>query len=136
MRASEFITEHADAMADGIGSSMGGGKHRPNAKLNKIQHAAIPGLKTTPDLPSHYYDMYRLGIHMAGSPDNQKMDPRSAVANQMAMVAYSKADADIINKSAKEMGIDLNVLSDTGSKELDDTNTKSPTLNPGPIKRK
>lgn len=133
MRAFEFIIEHVDAVVDGSGI---GGPHKTNAKLNKIQHDAIPGMKTAPDLPSHYYDMYRLGVHMAGSPAKQKMDPRSAVANQMAIIAYSAADAEIINKSAKDMGIALNVLSDAGSTELADTNTKSPALNPGPIKRK
>lgn len=134
MRAKEFIREEAEAVD--AGTSIGTGSVKSKTKLNKIHHDAIPGLKTAKDLPSHYYDMYRLGVHMAGSPADQKMDPRSAVANQMAMLAYTPAEAEIIKKSAKEMGINLSTLSDAPSSELSDTNTKSPVFNPGPIKRK
>ena len=129
MKIKEVIAENT------IGATTLGSK-KAGPSLTTAQTLAIPRLKTFPDLPSHYYDMYRLGVHMAGSPDNQKMDPRSAVANQMAVVAYSDEDANIINKSAKEMGIAIKALSDSSSSELPDTNKKSPTLNPGPIKRK
>jgi hypothetical protein len=131
MRAKEFINEDVEADAGtGMGSKKAG------VKLNDIHHGAIPGLKTTPNLPSHYYDMYRLGIHMAGSPADQKMDPRSPVANQMAVMAYAPEEHEIINNSAKELGIELHALSDNSSSEPDDTNKVSPHHNPGPIKRK
>lgn len=129
MKINEVIVENTmDA------TTLGSKKAGPS--LIKNQAKAIPGLKTFPDLPSHYYDMYRFGVHMAGSPANQKMDNRSAVANQMAALAYSAADSEIINKSAKDLGLDVQVLSSDSSLESTDTNKTSPVRNPGPIKRK
>lgn len=131
MRAHEFIAENVDdSTATGLGSKKAGGK------LSSMHHDAIPGLKTMPNLPSHYYDMYRLGVHMAGSPDAQKMDARSPIANQMAVMAYSPEEHEIINNSAKALGINLQSLSDDHSSESKDTNKVSPHHNPGPIKRR
>lgn len=122
MRAKEFIAEN-DAAA-------GTGKKSKSTKLDKDQRNALTGLKTLPDLPSHYYDMYRFGVHMAGSPDEQEMDRRSAVANQMALMAYTKADNDIISKSARALGVNVQSLSGMPSLEPDDTNKLSTTAKP------
>lgn len=123
MRASEFIFENMDA-ASGLGKKSKG----PN--LPALEKHTVKDLKTYPDLPSHYYDMYRFGVHMAGSPDNQKMDRRSSVANQMATVAYTDADAEKVNATAKAMGLKVQTLSTKHSKELPDINQTSPTAKP------
>ncbi|NBU69420.1 MAG: hypothetical protein EBS49_07410 [Verrucomicrobia bacterium] len=70
--------------------------------------------------------MYRVGVHMAGSPNKQDMDKRSAIGNQFVTGAYTKAEADIISKSAKAMGMKTQDLTSQDSKEQKDTNKVSP----------
>ena len=123
MRAAEFITEHIDS-AGTLGTKSKG------PDLSSLEKQSIKDLSTFPDLPSHYYDMYRFGVHMAGSPAKQKMNRRSGIANQMATIAYTDADAEIIKNSAKEMGIAIKPLTTKDSKELPDTNKHSPTAKP------
>lgn len=123
MRASEFIIENFD-------SASAPGKKSKGPSLPALEKHTVKDLKTYPDLPSHYYDMYRFGVHMAGSPDNQKMDRRSSVANQLATVAYTDVDAEIINNTAKAMGVTTQTLSTKHSKELPDINQTSPTAKP------
>ena len=128
MRAREFLREDGEeANAQGTASTGG--------KLKKMHQDAIPSMSIVTKKPSHYYDFYRLGVHMGASPDEQKMDCAGAVANNMALIAYSDADADIINKSASDLGMDLKAISSRGSTESADTHRVSPHRNPGDIKR-
>lgn len=126
MRAREFITE-GEGSADG--SSYGGnsGKNRP---FDKNQKSVISGATRYPNTPSHYYNMYRFGVHMAGSPDDEhQCSPYGPSGNQMVTLAYSKADSDIIKKSAKAMGFTGNEMSSYGSREPEDTYKSSPVSN-------
>jgi hypothetical protein len=122
MKIKEIITENEESTTVG--------KKSKGPKLDKHHRDAIVGLKTLPDLPSHYYEMYRFGVHMAGSPDEQKMDPRSAVANQMALMSYTDADNEIISKSARDLGVNVKSLSSMPSKEPGDVNKVSTTAKP------
>ena len=123
MRAHEFILENYNSAGSLDSPERGPGLLEP-------ERQAMPGVKTFPDIPSHYYDMYRFGMHMAGSPDGQKMEKRGAVGNQLVTLAYSDADADIVNKSAKAMNISIKALSSDGSEESKEINQTSPIAKP------
>ena len=123
MRWREIIAEASEGHASGAAGGGGSGKKHP---FNTDQKHAIPSATRYPDTPAHYYDMYRFGVHMAGSPDGQEFDPSGPSGNEMVTLAYSKADLDIIKKSAKEMGLKGISLSSAGSKEQPDTYTQSP----------
>jgi hypothetical protein len=124
MRALDFLTEDGDAGSSGPGSIKGKRKG-----LHPDQYHAISGASHYPDLPSHYYNMYRFGVHMASSPENQTMAVNGPTSNEMVTLAYSQADLDIINRSAKEMGIRGAELTKFGSTETKDTYKTSPVSN-------
>ena len=119
MKASEFITE------DNI--SIPGGKKSKSGKLHFHHKSAIKGMETHPELPGWAYNMYRFGVDMAGSPDSEhKLDPKSATANHLTTLAYTDADAEIINKSKKNMGLGGKSLTSKESLEPEDTHKSSP----------
>lgn len=120
MRWYEIITENDAGGAGGGGNT---GKKKP---FDKQHQSAIPGATRYPDTPAHYYNMYRFGVHMAGSPDEQAYDPAGPSANEMVTLAYSKTDLDIIKKSAKAMGFKGASMTSHGSYEPTDTYTTSP----------
>jgi hypothetical protein len=115
MRAKEFLTE--------------------KQTLVKDQQAAIPSMSSVgvPELPmgpTNYYHKYRLGVHMAGSPDNQFDYPTNGqFVDDMVMIGYSSADKEIIANSVKAFGYDLKKHTPDGSREPKDTNTASPVAN-------
>lgn len=126
MRASEFIIEN---VGDTSGSAYGGNVKKSSA-FSKNQKSAIPGATRYPNTPSHYYNMYRFGVHMAGSPDNEhEFSPYGPSGNEMITLAYSKTDADIIKNSADAMGFSSAEMTDHGSKEPKDTHITSPVSN-------
>ena len=127
MRAREFLYED-DGSGDTSGYSGSGGSHNQSSgKLHKDHESAIVGMQTFPEMPSWYYDMYRFGVHMAGSPGNQNMAPRGPLGNQFTTLAYTDADQQIIDKSKKEMGIKGKTLTSRDSKEPDYINKVSTT---------
>jgi hypothetical protein len=78
------------------------------------------------DDTDQYYDMYRLGVAMAGAPDygTPKEGP---VRDNPTVWMYTDAEVDIVNRAEKEIGIKgTNVITDGKSEELDSTNTHSP----------
>ena len=119
MRLRELINE------DGDNGGNPGGKGKPD-KLHPTHKSAIKGLTTYPELPGWYYNMYRFGVHMAGSPDDQDMAEKSPMANQLATLAYTDAEQAIINKSKKAMGIKGKKMTSDRSEEAEHTNTTSP----------
>jgi hypothetical protein len=120
MRLRDFIREEAEESA-GPGTSKGN-----NGSLHPNHKKAIPDMKSYPDLPSHYYDMYRFGVHMAGSPDEDHMPKNGPAANFMSTLAYSSADKEIIQKSAKALGYKQKKLSPEKSSEEDSVGKMSP----------
>lgn len=122
MRAYEFLKEEQDNAS----SASQGSANKKSGNINHNHKSSIKGMSTYPEVPSHYYDFYRFGVHMAGSPENQDMDKASPYANQLVTLAYSDEDAKIINKSKKAMGFKQKTLTSNDSKENADTNKTSP----------
>ena len=123
MRAKEFLSE--DSGEDGYGGN-GEQTRGGSGKLHHHHKSAIKGWNTLPELPGWYYNMYRFGVHMAGSPEDQKMDAESPSANQMSLYAFTDAEQKIIDKSKKDLGYKGKKLSNNRSEEPEGTNKKSP----------
>jgi hypothetical protein len=140
MRAREFLRVINEDTGGDQGSSDSPGSdgastqgdstaHSARGKVHHYHDTAIPGLTSIPDWPSQYYNMYRMGVHMAGSPENPSND-HGVFSNEMVMTAYTDGEADIINHSAKELGVKLKALSSKHSVETDHTNTVSTVAKP------
>lgn len=110
---------------DNGSSTQGGTKRGTRGTLHHHHATAIPGLTTVPDWPGQYYNMYRMGVHMAGSPENPSSD-EGVFANEMVFTTYTDGEAEILKHSAKELGVKLKVLSSRDSVETDFTNVNSP----------
>ena len=135
MRLREFFNKLNEDAATDVPGTDGSGTH-PGSKSRthrgKIHHhhaTAIPGLTTIPDWPGQYYNMYRMGVHLAGSPENPN-DDHGPFANEMVFTTFTDVEEDMIKHSAKELGVKLNVLSSMDSVETDGTNTTSPISKP------
>jgi hypothetical protein len=120
MRLRDFIREEAQ---DGAGPGSNKGS---TSSLHPNHEKAIPNMQSYPDLPSHYYDMYRFGVHMAGSPSDENMPKNGPAANFMSTLAYSSADKEIIQKTAKALGYKQKKLSPEKSNEEDNVGKMSP----------
>ena len=133
MRLREFFTKlNEDAGVDSVDDAVQGTstqgdtkKRSGRGKVHDHHAAAIKGLQTIPEWPGQYYNMYRLGVHMAGSPENPS-DDHGAFSNEMVMTAYTDVEQDMINHSAKELGVKIKALSSDKSQEPEETNTVSP----------
>ena len=122
MRWQEIITE------DDSGSA-GGGNTGKKGKLHKHQKSVMPGVRRYPDTASHYYDMYRYGLHLATSPDSDNVEPAGPTANEMVTVAYSNVEKDMHDHAAKKMGFKSTAVSSHKSFEPTDTHSVSPISN-------
>jgi hypothetical protein len=113
MRAREFVTEAA------------------NGVLHDYQEKALAGAKVFPNM-DQFYELYRFGLAMAGSPDFPDYDPTSAspAGNHPSTVSYTKGEEDIIQAALKKMGKDQYHLTSAGSSEPKDTNNISPVSQP------
>ena len=114
MRAKEFLIEKQE--------------------LDKTQQDTIPdmtsvGVPGLPIGPTNYYHKYRLGVHMAGSPNEQDYPVNGQFVDDMVMVGYTDADRQIIANSIKAFGYTPRRHSSGGSKEPGDTNIVSPISN-------
>ena len=122
MRARDFIKEAVNSNQ----------AIKPKGKIAGIHpdfDGPIPSLSTVPELAGMYYGMYRMGVHMAGSPENDPHE-HGPTANHMVTAAYTDEEADIINHSAKSMGMKVKAVTSKGSKEAPGTNTKSTVATP------
>jgi hypothetical protein len=105
MRAKEFIPEAT--------------KYRKNAT------DAIPGAQIHDHGINDSYSLYRFGIALAGSPDAPGDTSGPTNGQASITLAYSDADQEIINKTAKATGAVSRQLTTKGSKESSSVNTKS-----------
>jgi hypothetical protein len=97
MRAKEFIVE--------------------SDKLRRSAEAAIPDAHFYPSLDnSSPYHSYRYGVALAGSPD-YPMDKDGPTQSKMVTLAYTDADAEIINAANKTMGVKGKALTSKHSQE-------------------
>jgi hypothetical protein len=123
MRIYELLNED-----DSNNAGQGGSQKKSSKSGNVHDHyqSAIKGMHTYPGNHT-YYDMYRFGVNMAGSPDDHNdYDPSSPVANQLVTLSYSDADQKIIDKSKKKMGFTSKQLTPDNSTEPNETHTLSP----------
>lgn len=125
----EFNVKVYDILREDDSSNSGiGGKTTKQGKSSNVYdhyQAAIKGMETYTDNNS-YYTMYRFGVDMAGSPADQDFTPASPVGNQMATVAYTDAEQQIIDKSKKNLGLKSKKLTSKDSSEQPNTHTSSP----------
>jgi hypothetical protein len=125
MKIIDIINEDSDLYGGNRG-----GRNSPRS-LHKDQSTVIKSMDIYPELPGHYYDMYRFGVHMAGSPDNHHhMDKASANANHLTTLAYTGAEQDIINRSKKAMGLKSKRIASDKSTEPSNINKVSPVPKP------
>jgi hypothetical protein len=104
-------------------------------QLTQLQQDAIPdmssvGVPGVPIGPTNYYHKYRLGVHMAGSPEDLHPYPvQGQFVDDMVMIGYSETDRQIIANSINAFGYKTNTHTSSGSKEPKDTHTTSPVSN-------
>ena len=116
MRAKEFIVNESKDYAGASG-------------FHPDSVSSMPGAHIYPELDSSSgYLAYRFGVAMAGMPD-QKMDVAGPTGLKMITIGYTQAEEDILNATAGMIGTPKVRLTPGGSKELKDTNTKSPVAN-------
>lgn len=107
MRALEFVSEDAEK------------------RLRKASREALPHVTKYDDI-DQYYGYYRLGIAMAGAPD-QGTPTAGPAKDTPTLYPYSEADEEIVNKAVKNQGLKGKTLvKKGGSQELDSTYTVSP----------
>lgn len=107
MRALEFVNEDAEK------------------KIRKASQEALPHGQRF-DKTDQYYGYYRLGIAMAGAPDQGT--PKEGPAKDVVSIwPYSDADDEIAKKAIKNQGAKVTTLAKKGqSQELPSTYTVSP----------
>jgi hypothetical protein len=90
---------------------------------------AVPGAQKFDQLDnSSPYHAYRFGVALAGMPD-YPMNLEGPVGQKTVTISYTEADDEIIKATGKHLGFQGVVVTPRGSKELTDTNTKSPVSN-------
>jgi len=108
MRAREFIVEDA------------------NETLTPDEQTAIPDMEKFDGLDnSNPYMMWRFMVAAAGEPEF-KMARQGPTGQKFVTVAYTQADADIINATAKTLGVKGTHITTKNSSEAPDTNITSP----------
>jgi hypothetical protein len=93
MRAKEFIQEQYEA-------------HELMSAHPEHETRSIPGAYIVPDASQNFYQMYRYGIMMARSPEEQPdgFDDQSAMADKLILTPYADADMEIIQGASKTTG--------------------------------
>lgn len=101
-------------------------------EFSSNQQDAIPngksvGVDPPPGGPVNFYYKYRLGVKMAGSPDNpHSYDSGGQYVDDMVMIGYTEADNKIIDNATKSFGYKQRNVAGGQSKETNDTYTISP----------
>lgn len=112
MRAREFISE-------------------TTKPLRKSAKASISGLRKNTQLDNNNnpYLAYRMGVAMAGSPD-ETMDQYSTLGSNFVTTDYTDGDAKIRKGAEKVMGVKSQEVSGKGSAEMDLVNNQSIVAQP------
>ena len=113
MRATEFITE------------------RTSKPLRKSAKASISGLRknSTLDNNNHPYLAYRMGVAMAGSPD-ETMAQEGPLGSSFITLDYTDAETKIRQGAEKIMGVNSQDVTGKGSAEVSSVNKVSPVAAP------
>jgi hypothetical protein len=110
-------------------------------QLPNAEHKAVANKQVYfPDIPSHYYDMYRMGVNIAahdGKVHKSEMNARYvAPANTLMFNPYTEEELDMVKATGKDFGEHHVHMVADDSREPDKTNTVSPVQQRGPIKKK
>ena len=115
MRAREFVTEDE------------------HSKFHDYQLGPMTGMKRYDGLDnSNPYAMWRFIVAVAGQPKTDKFDPTpplskgGPIGQKMSTLAYTKAEAEILNATSKAMGEPGTEISSQESTEPVTTNKTSP----------
>jgi len=130
MRAREFITEDGGQSFDALDHDQSTGRRRSRGKHHKGHPdnwyvATSPGAMAIDNLDK-YYDLYRMGMIMAGGPTQDIADEESYIANSPILSGYTDEDDEKIKYAAKRLGGRIRNIAPPGSQEPTDTNIKSP----------
>jgi hypothetical protein len=130
MRAREFITEEASQAFNSVDHDESTGRRRSKDKHQKGRPdnwyiATSPGAMAIDNIDK-YYDLYRLGMIMAGGPNNDIADEESYVANSPILSGYTDEDDNKIKYAAKRLGGKIRNIAPPGSREPQDTQKQSP----------
>lgn len=107
------------------------------AAFRRGHRAAIKGMEQYPDLDNGNvpYLQYRYGLMLAGAPDI-KIDDHGPTGGRLLTMAYSEADAEIIDKAARMMGVHNVPVTSNKSEEPKQVNKKSIVRDRGNIEYK
>lgn len=92
-----------------------------------------------PNIPSHYYDMYRMGVNVAGQGKDKKSTMKAkyiAPANTLMFNPYTEEELEMVKSTGKDFGEHHAQMVSDESHEPDQVNNVSPIQQRGPIKRK
>jgi len=104
-------------------------------RVPDYQEKAISGAKTFPRIDQGY-GLYRFGLAMASSPEDNGSNGVHELNNRPVTLCYSKQEEDIINKALKKLGLSSQQITSNGSQEPGDTQKVSPMPARGAVKRK
>jgi hypothetical protein len=130
MRAREFITEDGAQAFDALAHDESTGRRRPRDNHHKGHpqqwYADVsPGAMRIDNIDK-YYDLYRLGMIMAGGIKDDVADEESWVANSPILSGYTDEDDEKIKYAAKRIGGVVKNIAPPGSREPKDTQKQSP----------
>lgn len=98
-------------------------------KLKKAAREALPYAKQYSEIDS-FYDMYRLGVGMAGGPDSTDGYQQGPANTHPSVIMYSDAEEEIVSNAERALGIKGRKLAAKGqSSEMSHINTTSPVAN-------
>lgn len=111
-------------MIDGVESL-----NEEHSKFSDEQLGPMTGMKRYDGLDnSNPYAMWRFIVAAAGHPGESDMSTEGPTGSKMVSLAYTQADADILDATAKKMGETGTVISDMASTEPASVNKLSPVI--------
>jgi hypothetical protein len=98
-----------------------------HSKFADEQLGPMTGMKRYDGLDnSNPYAMWRFIVAAAGHPGETNMSTKGPTGSKMVSLAYTQADQDILDATARQMGETGTVISDMKSSEPESVNTVSP----------
>jgi hypothetical protein len=119
--AEQFNTdEFHNSNSNGYGSSKN--------VLSPEMQAAMPGAMGIKKMPNPFYDLYRLGIAIAGGDRNVSGDAH--IGQDPMIMPFTKLEHDNAEKHIRKLGFDPKLISTHGSEEPKHVSTVSPVAKP------
>jgi hypothetical protein len=119
--AEQFSTdEFHNSSSNGYGSSKN--------VLSPEMQAAMPGAMGIKGMPNPFYDLYRLGVAIAGGDRNESGDAH--IGQDPMIIPYTKIEHQNAEKHAKKLGFKPKMISTPGSDEPKHITSVSPVNKP------